>query len=65
MLLDPKYTAIQTELIGNFHQSHNLWIDWLEKNFVQKLRTILSTTKWNDQCAAISIWESKKLNDYQ
>lgn len=57
--LDPNYTAIQTDLIRTFHQAHDLWIDWLEKEFAQKLRIILATTNWNDQCASISIWESK------
>ncbi|KAI7890016.1 uncharacterized protein EV154DRAFT_422723 [Mucor mucedo] len=56
---DPNYTTIQTDLIRTFHQAHDLWIDWLEKEFAQKLRIILATTNWNDQCASISIWESK------
>jgi hypothetical protein len=60
-LLDPKYTEIQTELINTYHQAHNVWTTWLEKEFTSKLRLILTTTKWNDQCAAISVWESKFL----
>jgi hypothetical protein len=58
-MADPKYTEIQKILLDTFHDAHSLWLNWLEKEFAQKLKSILTTTKWNDQCAAISIWESK------
>ncbi|KAI9265716.1 hypothetical protein EDC94DRAFT_634171 [Helicostylum pulchrum] len=58
---DPKYTATQNELISTYHQAHNMWISWLESEFARRLRLSLSTSKWNDKCAAVSVWESKYL----
>lgn len=54
----PQYTKIQNALLNVFHDAHTLWIEWLGKEFSKKLRTAVITSKWNDQCTAISVWEN-------
>ncbi|CAO3650291.1 unnamed protein product [Mucor hiemalis] len=53
----PQYTKIQNVLLDVFHQAHTSWIGWLGKEFTKKLRTAVTTSKWNDQCPALSVWE--------
>lgn len=62
--LDPKYTATQNELISTYHQAHNVWISWLESELARRLKLSLSTSKWNDKCTAVSVWESKYFKNW-
>ncbi|KAK4518497.1 RNA export factor gle2 [Mucor velutinosus] len=55
---DAKYISIQNTLLDTYHEMHTSWIQWLEKEFGQKLKSSLVTSKWNDHCAAIAVWET-------
>lgn len=55
---DVKYLDIQNTLLDTYHDMHTSWINWLEKEFSQKLKSSLSTQKWNDQCSSIVVWET-------
>lgn len=55
---DIKYLDIQNTLLNTYHDMHTSWINWLEKEFSQKLKFSLSTQKWNDQCSSIVVWEA-------
>ncbi|KAL7329075.1 hypothetical protein PS15p_207240 [Mucor circinelloides] len=55
---DAKYIDIQNTLLDTYHDMHTSWINWLEKEFSQKLKSSLVTAKWNDHCAPIAVWET-------
>lgn len=57
--IDPKYKEIQDALLDIYHKAHDTWIQSLKKSFTQKLKASLTSTKWNDQCFAVSVWESR------
>ncbi|KAG0173303.1 Golgi transport complex subunit 1 [Apophysomyces sp. BC1034] len=59
---DPKYAQLQKDMVDTFWKSHDGWIELIATEFTQKLRTVLAQTKWNDQCAAILIWEAANDN---
>ncbi|KAI7907947.1 uncharacterized protein BX663DRAFT_425573 [Cokeromyces recurvatus] len=61
IMKDPKYTDVQNILLNTFHDSHKLWLTWLEEEFKKKLSSSLFRLKWNEHCSAINIWESKCL----
>lgn len=55
---DVKYLDIQNTLLDTYHDMHTSWINWLEKEFSQKLKSSLLSQKWNDQCSSIVVWET-------
>lgn len=57
--IEPKYAQVQEVFIQTFHEAHDAWIQWLIQEFTRKLKTSLVSTKWNDQCPSITVWESK------
>ncbi|KAI9483267.1 MAG: hypothetical protein EXX96DRAFT_557510 [Benjaminiella poitrasii] len=58
ILKDPKYTEMQSNLLNVYHDAHESWLTWLRKEFTKKLKSTLLSTKWNDHCPALSIWET-------
>ncbi|KAI8346745.1 hypothetical protein BD560DRAFT_338637 [Blakeslea trispora] len=55
---NPKYSQAQKILTDTFHHSHDLWLDYIQKEYSQDLKTTLLSTKWNDQCPALLVWDS-------
>lgn len=54
---DAKYIKIQNILLDTYHEMHTSWINWLEKEFSQRLKSSLLATQWNDHCASVAVWE--------
>jgi hypothetical protein len=57
--VEPAYAQVQQVFIQTFHEAHDTWIHWLTLEFAKKLKTSLTSTKWNDRCPSITVWESK------
>ncbi|KAI8991949.1 hypothetical protein BDF20DRAFT_810590 [Mycotypha africana] len=54
---DSKFIEIQEHLLSIFHKAHDPWLSFLTEKFTAALKQTLISTKWNDQCSAIQIWE--------
>lgn len=59
LFLDPTYAKLQDQFIGIYQASHQPWIEETCRWFGQQLSSVLQSTPWDDQCPAISVWESK------
>ncbi|KAI8374017.1 hypothetical protein EDC96DRAFT_437774 [Choanephora cucurbitarum] len=55
---NPKYSQAQKIFTDTFHDSHNIWLDYLQKKYAEDLEKTLLSTKWNDQCPAQLVWDS-------